>query len=92
MQTLTTVGYGDIGIVTSSEKILCIVQQLVGIIAFSFLAGAITNMIQNFDSNLAANQEKIMTLNRLYKDYDFQADLYYQLLNQIQNVDDKRVF
>ena len=81
MQTLTTVGYGDIGIVTSSEKILCIIQQLVGIITFSFLAGAITNMIQNFDSNLAANQEKVMILNKLYKDYDFQADLYYQLLN-----------
>lgn len=26
MQTLTTVGYGDINIVTSSEKIICIIQ------------------------------------------------------------------
>ena len=55
MQTLTTVGYGDIGIVSSVEKIICIFVQLVGVIAFSFLAGAITNIIQEFDTSNAAN-------------------------------------
>lgn len=92
MQTVTTVGYGDIGVVSSGEKIICISLQLVGIITFSFFAGALTNIIQEFDTSNAANQEKINTLNRLYKVHDFRSDLYYQLLNQIQNVDDKKVF
>lgn len=45
------------------------------------MAGAITNMIQNFDESLATNQEKLMTLNKLYREFDFQPDLYYQLMN-----------
>ena len=38
-------------------------------------------MIQNFDESLATNQEKLMTLNKLYREFDFQPDLYYQLMN-----------
>ena len=55
MQTLTTVGYGDFSITSTAEKIMTIILQLVGIISFSFIAGAITNIIHGFDEENAKN-------------------------------------
>ena len=55
MQTLTTVGYGDFNITTSGEKIITIILQLAGIISFSFIAGAITNIIHGYDEQNAKN-------------------------------------
>ena len=92
MQTVTTVGYGDFNITSSGEKIMTIILQLVGIISFSFIAGAITNIIHGFDEENAKNQEKLNVLHRLYDDHPMPSDLYYALLAQIQNVDDKKMF
>ena len=55
MQTLTTVGYGDFSITNTAEKIMTIVLQLFGVISFSFIAGAITNIIHDFDEENAKN-------------------------------------
>ena len=51
MQTLTTVGYGDIVIVRIGERMLCILLQFIGVIFFSFASGSLTNIISNMDNN-----------------------------------------
>lgn len=51
MQTITTVGYGDITIVTPTERIICILLQLIGVISFSFASGALTSIIANIDQD-----------------------------------------
>ena len=43
--TITTVGYGDISASTFTEKIVCIVMMFVGVMAFSFASGSLTNYI-----------------------------------------------
>ena len=58
MQTLTTVGYGDVSIPTSQERFFIIMVQFIGIIFFSFASGSLTNIIANYDSNNAVNQQK----------------------------------
>jgi hypothetical protein len=40
-----TVGYGDITAISYSEKILCIILMLIGVISFSFATGAISSII-----------------------------------------------
>lgn len=92
MQTLTTVGYGDFSITSPAEKLLTIVLQLVGIITFSFIAGAITNIIHDFDATNKKNQEQINILNQIYGSNQMPSDLYYALLAQIQNIDDQKIF
>jgi Trk-type K+ transport system membrane component len=47
--TITTVGYGDIDIVTKGEKIFCILMMVIGVIAFSLAMGSLTNIIENYD-------------------------------------------
>jgi len=79
MQTITTVGYGDISIVTPTERIICILLQLIGVISFSFASGSLTSIIANIDIDDNKNQDKIDTLNKLFKEYKLPSDLYYQL-------------
>ena len=83
MQTLTTVGYGDINVVSINEKILCIFLQFIGVIFFSFASGSLTTIIANEDKHNALNREKTKTLNKILKEYKIPKDLYILLLTQL---------
>lgn len=48
--TITTVGYGDIGVTNNAERIYCALTMLFGVIAFSFANGSLTSIIQNVDT------------------------------------------
>ena len=50
--------------------------MLIGVISFSFASGSLASIMQNFDSQNAKFQEKIVVLNRIYKDYFLPLDLY----------------
>ena len=47
--TMTTVGYGDWSASTFSEMVAAIVIMFIGVIAFSFASGSLTNYIQQQD-------------------------------------------
>lgn len=51
MQTLTTVGYGDIVISNIAERFMAFILQFIGIIFFSFASGSLTNIITNADKS-----------------------------------------
>ena len=55
MQTLTTVGYGDISLASTTERVICIFLQFVGVIFFSFASGSLTTIIANYDQSNAKN-------------------------------------
>ena len=88
MQTLTTVGYGDITLGTLSERVMSIFILFIGVIVFSFASGSLTNIIANQDKNKSRNFEKKQQLNKIHKNFNIPNDLYYQLLQQTDVVDD----
>lgn len=90
MQTLTTVGYGDILLATTVERLLCIFLQFIGVIFFSFASGSLTKIIANYDITNSHNQAKTNILNRILKDYHIPPKLYTQLSIQIDNIDDRK--
>lgn len=47
--TVTTVGYGDITGTNTAERIFCAVIMVVGVIAFSFVNGALASIISDSD-------------------------------------------
>lgn len=49
VQTATTVGYGDISSVNSTERLFCAAMMVIGVISFSFANGALSSIIQNYD-------------------------------------------
>ena len=50
-QTLTTVGFGDVSGVTSTERIFAICWMLLGVAMYSYAIGNMTNMIASMDSS-----------------------------------------
>mmetsp|Transcript_39958 Transcript_39958/g.61134 ORF Transcript_39958/g.61134 Transcript_39958/m.61134 type:complete len:189 (-) Transcript_39958:30-596(-) len=77
--TITTVGYGDISGTTSFERLFCIGVMIIGQIAFSFISGSLSSILQNYDSANAFYEEKIQYLNSLTKKYDLSEDLYSRI-------------
>ena len=77
--TITTVGYGDISGTNNVERIFCSVIMIVGVIAFSFANGSLASIIQNYDQTNAIYQEKLVILNRIYKEYQLPLDLFIRL-------------
>ena len=57
MTTITTVGYGDIHATCNIEKIICVFLHLVGVLSYSFLSGALTAIIFNYDLIGQKNKE-----------------------------------
>ena len=47
--TMTTVGYGDISGQNPTERLVNILVMLIGVIAFSFMTGALSSILQNVD-------------------------------------------
>ena len=55
--TVTTVGYGDISGTNTAERIFCAITMVVGVIAFSFVNGALASIISESDQAYAKIQE-----------------------------------
>ena len=69
IQTITTVGYGDISMNNISEKCFATFLMIIGVFAFSFANGSLASIIQNYDHANAAYQDKLTMLNKIQKDY-----------------------
>lgn len=82
--TMTTVGYGDWSASTFIEKICCIFIMFVGVIAFSFASGALTNYIDKQEQHNQVFSEKNEILDRLYKEYTFPIQLYSEIKKNIK--------
>ena len=69
IQTISTVGYGDISIGNNAERSYCIIVMVLGVVAFGIANGHITSIISSVDSKNALYQEKLEVLNNIYKEY-----------------------
>ena len=64
---------------------ICFFLHLIGVLSYSFAAGSLTMIIQNYDQINNKHQDKLNTLNRIYKDTKFPEELYYKLKDTIVN-------
>jgi len=51
--TVATVGYGDISPQNNAEMIYCIMLMLFGVLLFTFVSGALSSILSNYDSQQA---------------------------------------
>ena len=82
--TLVTVGYGDICAQSVSEKLLCILLMLLGVVAFSFATGSLASILSSYDSKEAQLKEKIATLNDIQNEYNIGIDLFNKLAKTVK--------
>ena len=76
LQTITTVGYGDIGTVVTGERVFCSIAMIIGVISFTFANGSLASILSNYDVQNAVLQEKISILNQIYKEFNLPLELY----------------
>jgi len=74
--TTSTVGYGDLSASTTIERIYCIVIMLAGVTAFTFISGALSSILANYDAQTAVLQEKLLYLGKLRGHYKISDQLY----------------
>lgn len=51
LQTLTTVGFGDITIISMSERLFAVTWMIIGIAFYSYAIGNMTTLIENLDAD-----------------------------------------
>mmetsp|Transcript_27296 Transcript_27296/g.36510 ORF Transcript_27296/g.36510 Transcript_27296/m.36510 type:complete len:264 (+) Transcript_27296:1271-2062(+) len=51
--TTSTVGYGDLSASTTLERLYCIVIMIAGVTAFTFISGALSSILSNYDTSQA---------------------------------------
>lgn len=79
MTTIATVGYGDISAETTEERIFCIGLMIIGVIAFTFISGALSSILSNYDSSQAALQQKLLYFRQLKNKCNISSDLSYEI-------------
>lgn len=52
MQTITTVGYGDINPVNSKERIYTLIVMIVGVICYGFISGSVATILASLDEEI----------------------------------------
>jgi hypothetical protein len=82
--TITTVGFGDLSASTPTEKVFCILIMIIGVMSFSFASGSLASILQNYDTQNAKFLEKVVILNRIYKEYFLPLDLYQKLKQSLK--------
>jgi len=82
-QTFTTVGYGDVNPSNTVERFFVVVLMLIGVFAFSFASGSLASIMQNYDSQAAVINERLMLLENLTNRYQFPPQLVEDLRNAL---------
>ena len=77
--TVTTVGYGDIGPSNGTERFFVNILMFIGVCVFAFASGALSSVLQNQDQSNAEQQEKLLVLNKIRKQFGLSDELYNQL-------------
>lgn len=75
MQTITTVGYGDVSPTNTKERIFIVILMLIGVISFSFISGSLSSIIQSYDDQVSAEKTRTQRINKIAKQF--------QLTNEI---------
>ena len=76
VQTVITVGYGDIGAYSSSEQIISIMAMFTGVAFFSLTVGTLTNILANTDTRRIAYEGKMATLIHIREQFGIKNKIF----------------
>lgn len=85
LQTLTTVGFGDINAFTYIEKIMAIIWMLFGIGFYSFTIGNLSQIIASMDIRSELLGQKLNTLQEFTKRTTMPQSLYIKIRKHLES-------
>ena len=78
-QTVTTVGYGDFSISTTTEFLIAIWWILWAIIFYTFIIGNVSSIIEGMDEKAGELNSKLNTLNEFSLKYEIPDQTKYKI-------------
>lgn len=69
VQTVITVGYGDVPAITVSERIIAICAMFAGVIFFSLTVGTLTSLLTDMDKKNKDYENKLTVLTQIKEEY-----------------------
>jgi predicted branched-subunit amino acid permease len=69
VQTIATVGYGDVSLQNTNERGFALTIMIIGVLAFSYASGTLTSMIMDLDFKNMIFNKRIKTLENIRKIY-----------------------
>ena len=69
IQTISTVGYGDVNPQNTKERIFVIGLMIVGVLAFSFISGQLSSILLSYDQQVQKNLESNMRLSKIFNNF-----------------------
>jgi len=84
-QTLTTVGFGDIGSVTNIEMVVCCMWMIMGVGFYSFIIGNLSSIMSDIDDKSSKLQDKINALNKFSSKNKLPLVLIDKITNFFEN-------
>lgn len=60
-----------------------VILMLIGVFAFSFASGSLASIMQNYDSQQAVINERLMLLDNIAKNFNFSEQLHEDLKNAL---------
>ena len=82
--TVATVGYGDIHACNQEEMVVNCVVMLLGVCIYSYMIGALTNLISSLDSRKAKLNQKLELLRELGKEYGLSKTFLEKLASAVE--------
>lgn len=76
IQTVITVGYGDVGAENTMERIIAILAMFSGVIFFSLTIGSLTSLISDMDAKTTAYESKLNVLMEIKSKYDIKDEMF----------------
>jgi len=85
LQTLTTVGFGDITIKTVNERLFAICWMILGVAFYSYAIGNMTNMIASMDADREQLNQKLSVLKEFKQRTSMPIGMYSKIKRHLEN-------
>ena len=83
MQTITTVGYGDVNPTNTKERIFIVALMLIGVISFSFISGSVSSIVQSYDDQVSLERERTQKINKISKQFQLNNSIQLDLKREL---------
>jgi len=84
--TMTTVGYGDIVIVSNTERFVAMFSMIVGGACFGYIIGGVTSILENLDLSSTMHNEKMDAVKEYLYDRQYPPVLSSQIKKHFKNI------
>ena len=84
VQTVVTVGYGDLHCYSTYERLFASGLMLIGVFVYSFAIGSLTSLISSLDQRNANYNKSMAVLSHIQKEYHLNTELFVKIKNHLK--------